>query len=205
MQVQAVGFSKGAHFVDGLALVAQIGQFIHQKAKAGSGGQRVHHVELAVGVLFLQIIAGDAGGVVGAGNAAGKRQMQHVLAFLEETFKVGGVFFGVDMGGAGIRAIRHGLIELVKGDGLAQIVAVGLAIQHEVEADVVDITRSKMLGAQVGGGAAAQNEISHGSHSLSVGSKWFTMLTSTSARKFLPEAVHLRNKHASAPGRLRVR
>ena len=93
--------------------------------------------------------------------------MQHILAFFQEALKIGLVFFGVDLGGAGVRAIGHRLIELVKGNGLTEIVGVLFAIQLIVEADVTDVAVLEVFEAEVCGGTAAENEICHWNHSLS--------------------------------------
>ena len=83
--------------------------------------------------------------------------MQHVLARLQELLEVGLVLIGVHLGGLSRRAVLHGLVELIEGHGLAQIVAVQLAVQLVVEADVGNVARFKVLLAQVGRGAAADD------------------------------------------------
>ena len=88
--------------------------------------------------------------------------MQNIKPLLQKGGKVGHVFVYVDLGGAGFRTVGHRLVEGVKGHGLAQIVAVGLAVQHIVEADIMNIAFAEMLFAQVGGGAAAQDVVCHG-------------------------------------------
>ena len=93
--------------------------------------------------------------------------MQYILAFLEESFEILAVFFHINLGGTGFRAVGHGLIELVKGNGLAQIVRVLLAVQLVVEADVMNVPLLKVFTAQIRGRATTEDKRSHWYHSLS--------------------------------------
>ena len=95
--------------------------------------------------------------------------MQDVPAALQNRGEQIQILGDVHLRGAGLGAVGHGLIEDGEGDGLAQIVGIGLAVQGEVEAGVLNITGGKMLVGQVGCGAAGQCVRCHESSSVVVG------------------------------------
>ena len=142
--------------VDIHALVPQVGQRLHNETVAGGRAQRVHNVDLPVGELLAGDQRGAGSGVIGAGQAGGQADMQNVLTALQNGGEKIQILGDVHLRGAGFRAIGHGLIENGEGNGLAQIVGIGLSVQGEVEADVLNITGGKMLAGQIGCGAAGQ-------------------------------------------------
>ena len=87
--------------------------------------------------------------------------MDQVQPLLQELAEIIHIFRDVHLGGAGVGPVFDAVIEHVKGYALPQIVQVFLAVYKIVEADVLDIPLLKMLLAQVGGGAAAENIICH--------------------------------------------
>ena len=128
MQLEAVLLGPVAQLLQSHPPVAQIGQLVHQQAIAGRGAQRIHHVDLAFRILGRQLVAGEAGGIVGAGDAAGQRHVQDIQPLLQKRGEIGDVLIHVDLRGTGLRAVRHRLIEGVKGHGFAQIVTIGFAV-----------------------------------------------------------------------------
>ena len=87
--------------------------------------------------------------------------MDNVLPLLQEGGKVIHILADAHLGRAGIRALAHGLIKLIEGHALTQIVRVFLVVQEVVEADIMNVPAFKMLMGQIGSGAAAQNIITH--------------------------------------------
>ena len=154
--------------VDVHTAVPQVGQGLHNKAVAGGGTQGIHDVDLPVGELLPGDEGGAGGGVIGAGQAGGQADMQDVLAALQNGGEQIQILGDVHLRGAGLGAVGHGLIEDGEGDRLAQIVGVGLAVQGEVEAGILNITGGKMLVSQVGCGAAGQCVRCHESSSVTM-------------------------------------
>ena len=161
MHVQLVGFQPVPQRFDAHAVVPQVGGFVHQKAVAGGRAQRIHHVDLPLREALAEDAGGVAGGVHRAAEAAGQADVQHVLARLQEGGEVLHIFGHVHLTGAGVGTFRHAAVELVKRDGYAQIVGVVHAVQHEVEADIVNLPGIEMLLGQVCRGAAAENVVCH--------------------------------------------
>ena len=93
--------------------------------------------------------------------------MDDILAVLEKRREEIDIFRDVYLGGSGIGTLGHPVIELVKGNGLPEIVRILNAVQGIVEADIMDVPGLKMFFAQVGRRAAAE-DITHGSRFLSV-------------------------------------
>ena len=88
--------------------------------------------------------------------------MDDIPALVQEGGKVVDILPHADLSGFGVGAVFHALIKHVKGNALAQIVRIILAVDLIMEADIVNIPRFKMLFAEVRSRAAAQN-ITHGS------------------------------------------
>ena len=76
--------------------------------------------------------------------------MQHVLALLQEAAEILEVVARAHGGRLGVGAVGHGAVEVLEGDGLAQVVAVVAAVEHEVEADVLHVDGCELLGGKVG-------------------------------------------------------
>ena len=91
--------------------------------------------------------------------------MDHVQPLLEKAGEMLHVLGDAHLRGAGVGSGRHFGVELVKGHGLAEVVEILHAVEGVVEADIADAARFKMLFAQIGGGAAAEN-IAHGRSSF---------------------------------------
>ena len=161
VQHEAVVHGPLIDSVDGHAGVPQVGQLVHEQAGAGGGGQGIHNVDFAVGVFFLQFLAGQVGGVDHAGDAAGQAQVQDIQPLIQEGSEVLHKLLRIDLGGLGGGAVHHGGVELIQRHGLAQVVRVSLVVQVIVEAGVVNVPLAEMLGAQVCGRAAAQNVVCH--------------------------------------------
>jgi len=73
--------------------------------------------------------------------------MYNVFSLIEKTAEIGYILLHIDLRGLGIRTICHGLIELIKGNGPAQIIGIRNPIQFIMEADIGNISALKMLGA----------------------------------------------------------
>ena len=167
VDLQPVFLDPGGHFVHAEPLIPLGGGGVHQQAVARGGAQRVNDVDLPLRVALGEDVGGVAGGVDGAGNAGGEANVHDVLPLLQERHKGVHILGHADLGGLGVRALAHAVIELLKGDGLAQIVRVLHPVQGIVEADIVDMDLFKVLLAQIGGGAAAE-DIAHGEGSFPV-------------------------------------
>ena len=71
--------------------------------------------------------------------------MQDVLPRRKEWREVFHELLRVYLGGFRLRPVYHGAVEIVEGDGLPQIVAVFLAVQIKVKANVMDVPVFKMF------------------------------------------------------------
>ena len=94
--------------------------------------------------------------------------MDHIVSFLQKGGEIVDELVHIDLVGAGLRSVFHGLIKLIKGNGTAQVVGVFLSVQIEMEGDPVDLPLGKVFRAQIGSGAAGENIISHGRFNLSL-------------------------------------
>ena len=149
-QAALVGLSPVAHLVDALALGAHVGEGLHEQTVAARGRQRVDDIELAVGILGRQLGRRLARRLVGGRDARRQRGVQHVLALLQEAAEILEVVARAHSGRLGVGAVCHGAVEVLERNGLAQVVAVVAAIEHEVEADVFHVDGCKFFGGQVG-------------------------------------------------------
>ena len=161
VDLQPVFLDPGGHLVHAQALVPLGGGGVHQQAVAGGGAQGVDDIDLPLRVALGEDVGGVAGGIDGAGDARGQAHVHDVLPLLQEGGEGVHVLGHADLGGLGVRALAHPVVELFKGDALSQVVGILHPVQGIVEADVVDMNGLEMLLAQIGGGAAAQN-IAHG-------------------------------------------
>ena len=148
--------------VDVHALVPQVGQRLHNETVAGGGAQRVHNVDLPVRELFPGNEGGAGSGVIGAGQPGGQAHMENVLSAFQNGGEQRQIFGNVYLRGAGFRSVGHGLIENGERHGLSQIIGIGLAVQGEMKANVLNITGNKLLVGQIGCGAAGQCVRRHG-------------------------------------------
>ena len=161
VQLELVRLGPVAHGVDGHALVAQVGETIHQQAVARGRAERVDDVDLPVGIALTDDARGVLCRVRHARQARGQADMQNVLALLKKRGEIVHKLRDVHLRGARLGAVCHGGVKLVKRHRLAQIVRVIHAVERIVEADIRNVTLLEMLLGQVGGGAAAQYEIGH--------------------------------------------
>ena len=92
--------------------------------------------------------------------------MDNILALLQEGGKVVHILADAHLGGAGVRALAHGVVKLIKGHAPAQIVRIFLLVQEVVEANIMNVPARKMLVGQIRSGAAAQNIIAHNDSSF---------------------------------------
>ena len=75
--------------------------------------------------------------------------MDDIPALVQEGGKIVDILPHADLSGFGVGAVFHALIKHVKGNALAQIVRVGLAVQIKMEANIMNISFFKMLFAQI--------------------------------------------------------
>ena len=147
--------------VNAHALVALIGKSVHQQAVARGCAERIDYVNLAFGILLCKHGCCIARGVHCAGNAAGERDMQNVLALFEEGREIVDILGNVYLTCLGIGAFRHFLIKLFKRHTLAEIVHVIFAVEHVMEAYILDVARFKVFLSEVCRRAAANYIVRH--------------------------------------------
>ena len=87
--------------------------------------------------------------------------MQDVLALFKKRSKEIDVLGNVNLTGLGLRTLGHFLVKLLKRNALAEVIAVVLAVEHVVEADIFDIARLEMLLRKVCRRAAAYYIVRH--------------------------------------------
>ena len=162
VELYLVGFDPVVQLVDSHTLVALVCHAVHEKAVARRRRQGIHDVDLAVGVFLAQLLCGDACRVVGARYARRQADVEHVFALFGVALEDGSVLLDVDLRGARVCAVDHGLVEVCVGDGLAQVVVVMLLIQEEMEGNPVDVALGKVLGAQVCSRAARDDVFGQG-------------------------------------------
>ena len=66
--------------------------------------------------------------------------MEHIFSCFQKRFKIGGIFFRIDLRGGSGSAFGHFSIELFKGDGLPQVIVIIFSIQLVVEAYVGNLS-----------------------------------------------------------------
>ena len=87
--------------------------------------------------------------------------MQNVLALFEEGREIVDILGNVYLACLGIGAFRHFLIKLFKRHALAEIVHVILAVEHVMEAYILDVARFKAFLSEVCRRAAANYIVRH--------------------------------------------
>ena len=73
------------------------------------GGQGVHHAQPALGEFPLQLLGGDAGGLIGGADAGGGADEENVQPRLERRLQIFDKALGRDHGGGDLRALFHGM------------------------------------------------------------------------------------------------
>ena len=161
VDLQAVFLDPIGQFSRAQALVPLVGGPVHQKSVAGGRAQGVHNIYVSLRETLFHDKGRVPCRVHRAGQAGGQAHMDNVLPLLQEGGEVVHIFADAHLGRAGIRPLAHGLIKLIEGHALTQIVRVFLVVQEVVEADIMNVPAFKMLMGQIGSGAAAQNIITH--------------------------------------------
>ena len=145
VELEPMGLRPGIQLVDAQARIPEVSQLIHKQSVARGRAQRIQHKNFPVGILGLQQRLGGVGGVIHPGNARGQAHMEDVQALLQKSREIGHEFVHIHLGGLGVRAVGHGLIKLVEGHTLPQIVGVLHPVHLVVEANIVDVPILKML------------------------------------------------------------
>ena len=161
VQVQSVLLYPCGELLRGETLVALGRGGVHQQAVTGGRAERIDDVDLPVGEALLHDERGIARGVDGSGYAGGQADMHDVQPLLKKLREVGHVLGYVDLRGAGVRALCHSRVELLKGHAHAEVVHVFLTVYRVMKADVMNVALLEMLLREVRRGAAAKNIISH--------------------------------------------
>ena len=84
VQLKLVGLCPVAHGIDAHALIAQVGELIHQQAVARGRAERIDDVDLALRVALAHDARGVLGRVRHARQTRGQADVQNVLALLEK-------------------------------------------------------------------------------------------------------------------------
>ena len=82
--------------------------------------------------------------------------MQNIPSAFQNGGKQLQILGDIHLGGAGFRAVSHRLVKNRKRKGAAQVIGIDLAVQREVEADILNITGRKVLAGKISRGAAGQ-------------------------------------------------
>ena len=167
VQLEAVFLQPFGQFFRAQTLVPLGGGSVHQQAVARGGTQGIDHEDLPIRVALLEDHGCILRGVDGTGDAGGKGHVNDVLALLQEGREEVHILADAHLRGAGIGALGHAVVKLIKGDRLPQVVGILHTVQAVVEADIGDADRVKMLLGQISRGAASQN-IGHGESLLFV-------------------------------------
>jgi len=147
-QVQPVLLHPVPDLLDGVAQVPLAGGIPHQQPLAQGGAQGVHSVQPPVGILGAQLLHGQAGGVVGGGQAGGEGQNQHILPSLKQGLQGLGVLGHIDRVGGGHLAAAQAVIEDVGVHvPVVGVVVIGVIGQDKGEGENLNID----LPDQVGG------------------------------------------------------
>ena len=72
-----------------------------QQAFAQRGAEGIHHISLAVGILFHQFLGGNHGGLVSSGKTGGESKYKGILTCPESRLDRFFPSFGVNGGGGG--------------------------------------------------------------------------------------------------------
>ena len=107
---------KGVDLLQRLAGFLLPGAEIHQQSLAQRGAQGVHHPDLRVRELALQLFGGDNGGLVGGGQGGGEGNAQNVFSALQDAPHF--LFKGphADRGGGGGLSIADPGVEVPETD-----------------------------------------------------------------------------------------
>ena len=79
------------------ALVTKVTKCIHEKSVAGGSTQGIYNVDFAVWIFFPQVFCCNFCGIKGAGNAAGKSDMQDVFAGIQKFSEMLFIFLNIDL------------------------------------------------------------------------------------------------------------
>ena len=99
------------YLLQGLALIPQVGGFVHQQAVARGGAQGVDDLNLALRILLPQHIRRDVGVIHRAGLTGGEGDVQQV-ALLQLLLKELGISGHIDLRGLGQLSLLQKSIEL---------------------------------------------------------------------------------------------
>ena len=119
------------------------------------------------GVRLHDLRRGKAGTAVGAGKAARERYVQDVRARRHDRLPQLNELAHAHLRGGGGGAGLDGGVEVLRGDGLVEVVEVVDAVLIPVEAGVGNLAGIEEALVPVRGGAAGKREVCHGGTSLS--------------------------------------
>ena len=164
VHAQAVVLQPLAQRVQRHALVPHVRQGVHDQPVASGGPQGIHDHQPPLRAEGGDLLRGQAGGVDGAGQPAGKLDVQHVQPLRQQTGEIPGVLGHGHLGGLHLRPGHHAGVQLRRGDGQTHVIGILLSVQGEAVAYIADIPAGHLLPCQVGGGAAAEDIGGHQHH-----------------------------------------
>ena len=157
MDLELVPLAPVAQLVDREALVALVREPVHEQAVSRARGEGVDDMDLSVGELGGEDVAGGAGGVVGSRDPRGERDVQDVEPPLEEGSPEADVVTGRDLRGLAVLAGEHLGVELGRRIGHAEVVLAGDPVELVVEVDELDVAAFEPLFREICRRAAADH------------------------------------------------
>ena len=140
---------------------------LDQKAEAAGDAERVHHIDLALGVLFARHLRAEQRLFIGYGHLLGHIEEDDVLAAVEQGVEEIAVDILIDHGGfEQISVVAHALIH-GRARLLAAVVLVELITNRVAVADEGDVVLFQILPREIGGGRCGDDIVWHDTNPFS--------------------------------------
>ena len=134
---------------------------LDQKAEAAGDAERVHHIDLAVGVLFARHLRAEQRLFIGYGHLLGHIEEDDVLAGIEQGIEEVAVDIFVDHGGLEqISVVAHALI-YGSARFLAAIVFIQLVADRVAVADEGNVVLFQIVPREIRGGRCGDDIVWH--------------------------------------------
>ena len=152
-------------FLDRAALALFLHGHIKQQTEPTGRAERINAADVALGILFAQLLRGDAPGVVCAAQTRGKTDVEDILAVLQDRLKA--LHEGVRVHGARARdaALAHLVVELGEGELVVRVLA-RIAVEHVGQPGVRHAPLLQKLRRDVACGIGVDHKVVHGILSL---------------------------------------
>ena len=147
--------------LNGAALALFLHRHIHEQTEPAGRAERIDTADLALRVLFVQLLRGDAPGVVCTAQTGRKADVQNVLTLLQDRLKALYKGVGIHCARAGDAALAHFSVKLGEGQLIVGVLPL-FAVENVGQPGIRHAPLLEKLRGNVARGVGVNNKFAHG-------------------------------------------